>query len=139
MQTLSSCVLIAVGFYLVQLNIKQWNKLDLLLSTSVVRWQDEFDLRICANLAAAEANLVNAWEILPPNAGNLRERFRALAEVQRDQLFDRYPDAPKPDHHGVCAGSQQIKLATSLHREDRDEAFSKANLVSRFTSNTSQR
>jgi hypothetical protein len=133
MQAFSSLILIAVGFYLVSLNLAQWQKLESLVSETALLWQGEFDLRICASLAATEANLLSAQEMIPVNEAKLRDRLRSLAQTQRDRLFKRYPEAPKPDHQGRCRGTELINLATSLHREDKDAAFSQANWVSRFT------
>jgi hypothetical protein len=139
MQALSSFVLIAVGFYLLSLNLTQWTKMESLLSDMVMHWQDEYALRVCATLAATEANLLIAQEMLPVNETKLRDQFRGLAQTQRDLLFDRYADAPKPDHQGRCRGTERINLATSLHREDKDAAFPQTNWVSRFATNRSKK
>jgi hypothetical protein len=79
-----------------------------------VEARDEYEVRVCARLAAAERNLLDAAAWIGAREPGLRARARQVAAKAARRLEDRYAAGVAREAAGECRSG---RLVTALRRE----------------------
>jgi len=129
---IASSLMMLVGLLLVRTSLLTIAKLDIMVSDTALNWREELNLRICGNLAAADANLRASSALLSRATGANRYNFLAVARKISEQIFAHYPPTLTPTQQGRCQPARHIGLTTTLHQEDQSASMTKSNWISQF-------